>query len=313
MQQPFPEFSERAVVFPSSLVIRMKLLHYGLSLLFLSAACTRSNPAAVPSPDISQPLPAATFPTTRSWTLTPNEEFNSYSSRAVTTLELQETGNTVQDSFVVTLDFTVRIQRDEDLSRVTGTLDRLHREPEVLPSPTELPVVMPFSFVGRVSSGGFTLDSAGGRATATVPDCENAGLNQMSIIQRNLALAPLTLATGTTWTDSSTVATCSGTIPVELTSIRTYTIAGEARGPGDISIAVDRSERIRAAGEGAQGQHRIGLQATGLGSARLFLDPASGLLKLAEGETRTTITVHSSGRHQRFLQTVRERTTRTQQ
>lgn len=288
----------------------MKFFHYGIGLFLLSTACMRSNPAAASSPDILQPSSPVTSPVSRSWTLVPDESLHSYASRVLTTVELQEEAGVVRDSFSVTVEFSMRLQRNGELPRVTGTLDRLQRSPENRDPQTEPPAVLPLAFAGHITSGGLTLDSVAGRAIATVTDCENPGLNQMGVIQRNISIAPLTLRPGTAWTDSSTVKACSGTIPVELTSVRVYTVAGDAQGAPGGAIVVERSERIRATGEGTQGQHRIGLQATGSGSARLLLEPASGLLRLAEGESRTAIVIRSSGRQQQFVQTVRERTTR---
>lgn len=265
---------------------------------------------ASPSPDILQPSSSVTSPVSRSWTLVPDESLHSYASRVLTTIELQEEAGVVRDSFSVTVEFSMRLQRNGQLPRVTGTLDRLQRDPENRGPQTESPAALPLAFAGHIASGGLTLDSVAGRAIATVADCENPGLNQMGVIQRNISITPLTLRPGTAWTDSSMVKACSGTIPVELTSVRIYTVTGEAQGALSGAIVVERSERIRATGEGAQGQHRIGLQATGSGSARLLLEPASGLLRLAEGESRTAIVIRSSGRQQQFVQTVRERTTR---
>lgn len=239
----------------------------------------------------------------------PDESLHSYTSRALTTVELQEAA-VVRDSFVVTLDFSIRVQRNGEFPRVTGTLDRLQREPGGRTSQAGPAVALPLAFTGRVASGGLTLDSVAGRVITTVTDCENPGLNQMSVVQRSVSIAPLLLRPGTSWTDSSTVKACSGTIPVELTAIRTYTVAGEAQEAAGAAIVIERSERIKAEGEGSQGQHRIGLQATGSGSARLLLEPGSGLLRQAEGESKTVIVIRSSGRQQQFVQTVRERTVR---
>ena len=309
MQQPFPELSGGGCCSSFFATIRMKILYNGVAMLLFSAACARSNPAAAPSSDLPQSSSPVVSPASGSWSLIPDEGLHSYASKIITTLELQNTTGIVRDSFVVTLDFSMRIQ-DVASPRITGTVDRLHREPESRPSETEPAVALPLSFSGRITSGGLILDSAGGRPVALVAACESAGLNQMSVIQRNISSAPLELRTGTNWTDSSTVSTCSGTVPVELTTIRTYTVIGGAPAPEGATIIVERSERTRARGEGTQGQHRIGLQATGTGSARLYLEAASGLLRLAEGKSRTAITIRSSGRLQQFVQIVEERTTR---
>lgn len=288
----------------------MKSLYKGLALLLLPAACARSNPAVVPSPDIPRSSSPVVSPPSGSWNLLPDTTLHSYASRVFTTLELQGPAGVVRDSYAVALDFSLQIEQGTGVPRVTGRIDRLQREPGIRPVETEPVTALPFPFSGHIASGGLILDSAGNRAVAVIADCENAAFNQMNVIQRNISNPPLTLRPGTSWTDSSTVSTCSGTIPVELTTIRIYTVIGGAQAPEGATIVVERSERTRAKGEGTQGQHRIGIDAAGTGSTRLYLEPASGLLRLAEGKSKTVITVRSSGRLQQFVQTVEERTAR---
>ena len=264
-----------------------------------------------PSPDASLPSLPVVSPSVRSWTIMPDGESHAYTSRAVTTLELRTDSGAVRDSFTIVLDFSARVEQSEAVSRIGGTIDRLERQSHAQASEAEAATGLPLPFSGRILSGGLVLDSLAGRVVGTVADCENAGLNQMAVVQRNLPVVPFVLRTGMSWTDSSTVAACTGTVPVQLTTVRNYRVLGEARNSGSPAIVLDRTDRITATGEGTQGQHRIGVQAAGTGSARIFLEPGTGLLKLNEGEYRTEVVVRSSGRLQRFVQVAKERTTRT--
>lgn len=151
------------------------------------------------------------------------------------------------------------------------------------------------------------LDSIGGQPAGSFIDCQNLALNRMTAVQRNLVRLPVSISQGQTWTDSATVATCSGSIPVELTTVRAYRVLGEAGGV----VTLERSDRMVATGQGAQGQHRITLEAQGTGISRLNVDRLTGELSDASGEFRSEVTVGSSGRLQRFRQTVRDRTTTT--
>ena len=289
----------------------MKVFHAWLSLFLLSTACARGTPILEPSPDVSLPSSPAISPSARAWTVVPDGEPHTYTSRATTTLELRTDTGAVRDSFTVITEFGARVEQSEAASRIAGSINRLDRQSHIRALDAEAVAGLPLQFTGRILSGGLVLDSVAGRAIGIVADCENPGLNQMAVVQRNLPVVPLVLRTGMSWTDSSTVATCTGSVPVRLTTVRSYTVLGEGRNSGTPVIALDRTEKITAIGEGAQGQHRIGVQAAGTGSARIFIQPGTGLLELNEGEYRTEVLVRSSGRLQRFVQAVRERTTRT--
>jgi hypothetical protein len=170
------------------------------------------------------------------------------------------------------------------------------------------PPHLPLAFTGHIGGGVFSLDSIAGSPIGAVIDCQAGGLNGMTGVQRSVIAPPLLVSTGTTWTDSSTVPACSGSVQITLTAIRTYTVAGQALRGAQPVIVVDRQDRIRARGEGAQGQHRVSILSQGSGLARIYLDRTTGLLQ--ESETRQTVdlVISSSGRNQRFKQTVEERT-----
>jgi hypothetical protein len=170
------------------------------------------------------------------------------------------------------------------------------------------PPFLPLDFTGYLEHGGFHLDSLAGSPLSTVLDCQAAGLNGIAGIQRNFVVPPLLLSTGTTWTDSSTVPVCSGSVQLVLTAVRTYTVTGQTTRGRQPVIVVARKDRVRTAGQGTQGQHRISILSEGSGSARIYLDRATGLLRESEGVQTVDLVIGSSGRNQRFSQVAEERT-----
>lgn len=120
---------------------------------------------------------------------------------------------------------------------------------------------------------------------------------------------PATLAAGATWTDSTTIDGCRGTIPATTHTVSHYTVLGDTTIDGVAALQIHRVDSISANGAGAQGQHRITLTATGTASAELYLDPASGHFLGVDETQETAVDVSTSGRTERFLQHVHERAT----
>lgn len=282
-------------------------------LILLLTACTRStqgtsDPALQPrSPSV---LPGNTAGVgAASWTLIPSSEVKRYVSTGTAALELQSDTGVNRVSLVTTTAFSLATFWETSLTRIHGTLDSHSTRTDSQITPAEQSNDHPLSFSGRLINGGFVLDSLDGHAPGA-GDCRNQGLNSLTALRRNLIATPILLTSGMTWTDSSTVSGCSGSIPLQVTMVRTYSVIGETSREGNPVIVLDRADRIDASGEGAQGQHRVTITSQGSGSARLYLDRESGLLQSSEGKLQTQITVNASGRTQVFGQIVDERTVR---
>ena len=284
----------------------MKSTSLLVAFTLISIACTRAVPGPAPGPatdpqqpPIQQEIGSARGP----WTFSPTSIPLSYRSVEIALLELRSP-TPRRDSLTTTTDFTVRISRSPAATRVMGTIESLTRTASTSFEP-DSSYKLPLSFTGSLRDGGLVLDSVAGQASGSFTSCESAGLNRITAVQRNIILPPAMLTKGQTWTDSSTVPACTGTIPVQLTTVRQYHVLGEG---SDGSVTLDRSDRVLAAGEGAQGQHRITLRAQGSGSSRMSLDRITGSLTHAESEYRIAVTIGSSGRVQEFAQVVRETT-----
>lgn len=264
--------------------------------LLIVAGCSRAPSPELPAPEpgVRQPPPVI-VPDSRpaNWTFTPASSSRSYIAVESTTVMLDSR----RDSSVARTAFTVAVSPLDTHATVRGTIEQITAE-------AETPIKdLPFSFSGVLQNGGLTIDSIRNAKLPTVLMCDTPALSRLSVIRRNILATPSTLTRNQTWTDSSTVPACSGTIPVQVTSVRTYRVVGEADG----GVVLERQDRVVASGEGAQGQHRITLQSRGTGSSRFLLDRITGALISASGSTQLQVDIGSSGRVQRFVQVVRDR------
>jgi hypothetical protein len=272
----------------------------GCLCLLIAAACTSGPAAAPPSPEPGGRIPASqpsTIPEAgpASWTFSHSSSPRSYVVTESTSIVLDER----RDSSVTETRFSIVVQPVGQDTAVRGTIDQVS-------GPSGGTVnTLPFVFSGTVHGGGISIDSIGGQRLPAVLTCDNPAMSRLSAVRRNVFVAPAVLSRNQTWTDSSTVPACSGTVPVQVTTVRTYRVVGEIAG----AIIVERQDRIMSSGEGAQGQHRITIQSRGTGSSQLRLDRFSGALVSSTGLSQVEVDVGSSGRVQRFVQLVRDRVT----
>lgn len=154
--------------------------------------------------------------------------------------------------------------------------------------------------------------SASGDVQAVDPPAPQAG----AACDTNAALAtraqeliphlPQSLAVGATWTDSSTTSGCRGPIPATTHVQSGFVVVGDTVLRGVHAVQVHRADTLAANGEGASGQHRIHLQATGTAATELFFDPAAGRFIGSDRTQVSAVAVTTSGRTARFEQRVRE-------
>ncbi|MEO6864649.1 MAG: hypothetical protein ABI229_04280, partial [Gemmatimonadaceae bacterium] len=102
--------------------------------------------------------------------------------------------------------------------------------------------------------------------TATSGTCDtNAALVTMA--RQVIPKLPTHLSTGDSWRDSTVTSGCRGTIPAESTVISKYQVIGDTIFAGVTALQIQRADSISATGEGADGQHRILISASGTGTA----------------------------------------------
>ena len=271
--------------------------------LLIVTGCARGGSTApsVPEPQRPPGLPDRGVVTegTTSWSFSPSSTPGSYVTTESTTVTLDN----ARDSSITITSYTLLTRQRDSVTGVQGTLDRISSSANTANAIESLP----FPFTGFILNGGLVIDSIRGQRIPGVMTCENPMLNHLASIRRNIFTLPsTTLTKNQTWTDSSTVPACSGSIPVQITSIRSYRVVGETEGV----VLVERQDKTVATGEGAQGQHRIFLTARGSGSTQLRLDRLTGEVLSTSGTSQTEVDIGSSGRLQRFVQVVRDHTVR---
>lgn len=289
-----------------------RLLHFLLILTI--AACTRVSSG---SPDLSPESASPrqqTYPdhipgSSKTWTMASTAIPRHYTSVITTILEFLTDSGVIHETIIVRTGFTFSLSPSSLSSLFTVIVDELSVERGVrIGVMAQLPV-LPFSFTGRVIGNGFVVEKVADQSISETPACTSSTMSTVTSILHTMPVVPTIVTVGDTWTDSSSISTCSGVIPTTLTAVRHYRVFDEVKHGETETILIERTDKDSFMGEGSQNQHRIIVAGQGMGSSRLYLDPTTGHLKNAVGEYRTTLTIVSSGRSQRFTQVVRETTT----
>jgi hypothetical protein len=281
-------------------------------LAVLCTACRSSTPGEPPSPDVGSPTetPTELNPTVSAWTISPTSQEYRYTSVTSAILETAGLPQSVRDTIVSTINFSISIARDITPSSYSARIEAISTQggTRIRAAVPPATVVLPFVFTGHLEVNRITIELPKVQTDISA-SCVNETLAAIPVVQRSLVLIPLQLRTGMTWTDSAVSSVCSGPVLVSLSSIRTYQVKGQTVIRGRTVILLDQQSRTSFTGEGAQEQHRIRVRGDGTGKSQLAVDAMTGVLVDATANNTTLLTVTASGRDQRFTQTSRERVT----
>lgn len=114
------------------------------------------------------------------------------------------------------------------------------------------------------------------------------------------------LATGDHWRDSTLTSGCRGMIPATTQTISNYVVGSDTTFANTNAVRIGRTDSLSANGEGAEGQHRIIIAATGTSTTDFYVNPVTGQLLGSNGLQTALISVTTSGKLTQFLQHVRE-------
>jgi hypothetical protein len=274
----------------------------------IAIACAPSVAGTPPSPttenkenpEVSRPV----LPGLASWKLEPSTAEQTYLATTNTELQLSDSSTTLRDVLTAKTEFRLSVSRNPRSSSIVATVNSFSLQggsrtgsPEALPQ-------LPLSTIGHFESNKLTLTPSAGRSSST--DCTNTAVSTLSVIPRSFILVPVELHTGMTWTDSTSVELCNGSIPVVATSVRFFRVLGESLSGTTPVILLEKHEKVYSTGEGSSGQHRILLKSEGSGVGQVAVDRVTGLLVDATSTYTTTVSIRSSGRDQRFTQVVKE-------
>ncbi len=281
-----------------------------LGLLVSLLACRSASIGVEPEP-VTPELPSSPTPVSvplssrTSWVIQPDLEIHKYSSTTSSILESADNGLPLRDSTSSTLDFSLTLLRRPRGIAYSARIERLSIRGGARVAPETGENRLPVSFTGRIESGLQTIDPSGSQFFNTA-DCSTEISSAIPAISRLIVTPPIQLQKGLTWTDSTSTTTCSGPVSVLLVTVRTYRVIGETGTGARQGVLIERQDKTLSSGEGTNGQHRVQLRTEGSGQTQLLVDTTTGSLIEATGTNTTTVTVTTSGRTQRFVQTSRE-------
>lgn len=280
--------------------------------IFLYAGCA-SSPSVpslpVPTPIAETAPDASVIPPHTSWKITPSSQPQSYSSILTTVVAQTNIETQRQDTLTIRGLYSIRTTRTADSLSFSGSITGFTVQGPMTGTLESQPT-LPILFTGKISNHNIRAQGPDDLGNS-LNSCNNTFRAPMTMVQRNLFLTPLELIDQQVWTDSTSSIICSGTIPVVITSIRTFHVIGESDLDGNPALVIDENERTFSKGEGSQGQHRVLLETQGSTNGRLYLDRSSGQLLTANLINKTSVSVQSSGRVQYFSQNSTEIVQRT--
>jgi hypothetical protein len=247
------------------------------------------------------PLPGA--PSTpassrTSWVIAPSSQTHQYRSVVTAVIEQSDPSPGIRDSIRIMSDFNLSLERQARALSFSATIKNFSVQGSARTGLPGIPNQFPVSVRGRLEGSRLSLDMDA--------DCASETSSMIPGIQRLVVFLPLQLRKDQTWTDSTSAAVCSGSIPVVLTAIRSYRVISETEIHGQPALRLSREDRTTSQGEGSEGQHRIQLQSNGTGRGEVIIDRTTGELLESSVTSTVGITVTTSGRTQKFTQVSRE-------
>src|SRR2546423_1385916 len=119
-----------------------------------------------------------------------------------------------------------------------------------------------------------------------------------------VALPPV-LSSTSSWRDSTTLTGCQGSLLIRSRVTHSYKVVGESTYDTIPVLLVERTDTIRAEGEGSQQQHRLVLNAQGVGSTTYYLDSSRHPVRVSTHQD-VIVTITTSGKSRHFRQNTRQ-------
>jgi hypothetical protein len=272
-------------------------------LIYLSAACTASTvpPAGQPIPSSPSlpnpvPVPASTGP----WTFNYAPGAIAYQISRSAGIESQSDSGSHQEISTNTTHESLLLEPAGDTVHFTAIVDTF--------STTTHGTIVPrqFLLLPIQLSGLFVGDSLIIAADSVAEKCNPVRSALSADLHNLLVHFPIQLSQEGTWRDSVEWTACQGMIPTTVNVARSYIVSGESTYQGEPVLIVQRTDSIRAHGDGAQQQHRVLLDAVGTGNAIYYVSSKNGRVLRVNTGQELDLAVTVSGRVQRFKQSSKQ-------
>src|SRR6266849_2335386 len=267
-------------------------------LAYLSAACTASTVPQpgrpIPSPSLPNPapIPSAAGP----WTFNYAPGAIAYQVSRTAGIESQSDSGSHREISTNTTHELLTLELAGDTIHFTAVIDTSSTTTQGTIGPVQsvpLPLQLSGSFIG---------DSLIISSDSVAEKCNPINSTLSADLHNLFVRFPIQLSQGSSWRDSVELTTCQGMIPTTAHIARSYIVLGETAYQGERVILVQRTDSIRAQGEGAQQQHRVTLDARGTGNAIYYMSPKDGRVVRINAGQDLDLAITTSGRIHRFKQ-----------
>lgn len=161
-------------------------------------------------------------------------------------------------------------------------------------------VTLPIEITGSLDAAGVHIQNTANGGCSAVRATAVTDLNNL------LTPFPSPLSKNALWKDSVRTSGCYAGIQTIVETRRSFTVTGEINFSGRRLLLVQRLDSISALGDGAYNQHRMKVESTGTGTARYYLDTASGEVAQMTTSHLSQIRITTSGRARSFTQTTNQ-------
>lgn len=277
----------------------------GLLVSVLVAACA-PQPTGAPRTTVPAPDRVAATPAGERWTVRPNGATRSHlvhlDAILVSRVDSVERTDSLRATLGTSWTYAAPPSGARDVpARIAGSLTTFGvafggASPLETPAALTLPVVYAAEQSSQVLQPVFTFPRA--------EECGPAAAALATVRELWVSL-PETLVVGATWADSAEFTTCRDSIPLAVSSTRSYRVVGVASRDGRVAVRVDRSSLVRMSGAGSQFGEPLQVDAEGSGSAQLEVSLEGGAILSGTGESELRMTMRGRRRTQQLEQRTR--------
>ena len=279
--------------------IRWLILIY---LLFGCSSSTRTSPPVSPEPTVPN-TPGVTPPLAGVSTFAYSPGTRRYQiSRSAAIESLSDSGGSKREiSTNVTNEVLTMMAAGDTGISFTAVVDTFSTTTQGLIGPVST-VQLPVEVTGLLTSQAMTISGD----TGTTSKCNPVLSTLVSDLRSLLTRFPTELPPGMVWRDSVESSGCQAAIPTTSRTISAYVVSSKVDYEGESVLVVQRSDTVRAYGEGAQQQHSVKLDASGTGNAVYYLDTKDGRIVRITAGQELSLTITTSGRSHRFKQSSKQ-------
>lgn len=269
--------------------------------LLIGCAGARTSPPVSPAPT-QPPPPIVSVPSASSWTFSYASGAMRYQISRNAAIESQsDSASNREMSTNITHELVTLTPAAGDSGiSFTAVVDTFSTTTQGLIGPAP-PAQLPVHVEGVFAGNRLTI-----KPDTSTGKCNPISSALVSDLQNLLTAFPAQLSQGQAWQDSVSATGCQAGIPTTSQMIRSYIVSGEAIYEGQPVVLVQRSDSIRGRGEGAQQQHRLMLDASGIGNAIYYLDTKDGRVIRLTTEQELNLTITTSVGARQFKQSSRQ-------